>query len=173
VHGAFAEMAISRPDIDFFVKTKWDGNWRTAFHQAVNSRDISYNDIPNLLFSDEGDVHRLILDSCCVIALNSTTALEAAVLGRPVIRPYYSDAAGSASDHMLFVGEDDGFIYAESENSLKFHIETMADSFELWRKQRMENGIKTFEKYVSALDGGSVARYSEQIQRVIEERRCA
>lgn len=170
VHGRIAEMAISEPGVDFLVKSKWSGVWREAFYKALSDRGIWHDDVPNLTFSDEGDVNDIILNSLCVIALNSTTALESAVLGRPVIRPYYSDAGESASDYMLFIGEDDGFVYAESEGDLEWHVKSMIACAELWEEVRTEKSRGMFERYVSPLDGCCPSRYSECIEDVALDR---
>ena len=169
VHGAVGEIARDHPEIDVVIKPKWGGHWLDGVHGALHARGIDAGALPNLTVSADLDAQDLILNSDAAIAFGSTTMLEAAVAGRPVIVPFFDEAADPAyGEYIHLRGEFDAFDVACSEAELKaVALARLRDSRvpdDLLAKRRA-----LFERYVSAVAGGATARYTALIERVIGE----
>ena len=171
VHGAIGEIARDHPDIDVVIKPKWGGHWLDGIHGALRVRGIDAAALPNLTVSAELDAQDLILNSDAVIAFGSTTMLEAAVAGRPVVVPFFDEAADPAyGEYIHLRSEFDAFDVARSEAELKSlalaRLRDPSVPAELLAKRRA-----LFDRYVSAVSGGATARYTALIERVIAESR--
>ena len=55
----------------------------------------------NILIDANLDPQQLILDADVVVGINSTTILEAAIAGKPVVVPYFDDLKNSHADHAV------------------------------------------------------------------------
>ena len=92
VYGVIGQFALDHPDISVVIKIKkqWaKGNPDIAIGQSLKENGIDPSQLSNLHFTAEGDAQDFIFASDVVVGLNSTTILEAAVAGRPVIAPAF------------------------------------------------------------------------------------
>ncbi|MDG1143244.1 MAG: hypothetical protein P8N92_01175 [Burkholderiales bacterium] len=94
MHGEFARFAISRPDVEFVIKTKWGGNWREEVRAAIRRvLEVEIEDISNLTVTHLVPAQDLIESSLAVVGLNSTTLLEARLANVPTIIALFEEAA--------------------------------------------------------------------------------
>jgi len=90
VNVAFAKLAISRRDISFMVKFKPKDFYSicgSRFRAAIFNAGIDIEKINNLISTYEGEAQDLISGGDVVCGLNSTSLLEAAIAGKPVVAP--------------------------------------------------------------------------------------
>lgn len=91
-HQAFVRTARDNPDIHFVIKPKarhLAARWRDDFDRAMAEGDLRPGAIANLEITSEPDAQDLILRSDVICGFDSTTILEAALAGRPVVVPYF------------------------------------------------------------------------------------
>lgn len=93
VNQAIASLAVRRPDVDFVIKPKWGGDFVRRIESSLQRGGYDLNTLPNLRIDPSVDAQALILQADVVSAFNSTTMLEAAVAGKPVIVPLFEEAA--------------------------------------------------------------------------------
>lgn len=175
VHGAIGEFAKENPEVDITVKAKWGGDWEEALNRVLKEKGIRRDDIPNLNFDCHTDAHELILKSHAVVAFQSTTALEAGVLGRQVVWPDYAEAKSKFKDHIFFrnAGLHDVFLYVESPGELKNALSQLIIDPDLWDEARFRKFENLFERYIGPLDGKITERYASVIDNVIKKRRSS
>ena len=93
VHNAIAQLAVAHQNLQFVIKTKWDGLWHDKIASSIkNISNLDVNKISNLSIIHEENVHKLILNSDVIIAFNSTTVIESKLLNKNVIIPIFSEA---------------------------------------------------------------------------------
>jgi hypothetical protein len=124
---------------------------------------------PNLHVDPTLDAQEVILKSSVVLALNSTTQLEAAVAGLPVIMPYFKDMRGEAAgENVKFKEHTDLFDVPDTPEELmelvlrRLEDPTIAPGV-------MEKRRALFAQLVSSLDGGAAERYLDLLTRVVAE----
>lgn len=93
-HEEIVKFAKNNPTIKVYIKPKSrmfmkNNTWKDAFFESTKKISNDLNEIKNLIISPNLDSTKLILDSNFVIAFNSTVILEAAIIGKPVIIPYF------------------------------------------------------------------------------------
>ena len=93
VYVALATLAARRPDIDIVVKPKWGGDFVQRIEAALLRSNIDRSTLPNLRIDTAIGAQHLIMNADVVSAFNSTTMLEAAVAGKPVVVPLFDEAA--------------------------------------------------------------------------------
>ena len=94
-HKQVVLLAKENPDIRVIVKTKIAKHYMRYVKEIV--REVCDEPPKNLEFYHEGDVISLIQQSNLVVGLNSTTLIQALILGKRIASPDFAD---------LFTGED-------------------------------------------------------------------
>jgi len=124
VHTSVAELAVENRDLEFIIKTKWDGQWHDRVVSTIyEASGIDILCEPNISLVSEGNAQTLIKKSSVVIAFNSTTILEAGLLGRNVIVPVYAEALDKYfNSNLYFTKYLDSLIVASSNKNLKNKI---------------------------------------------------
>ena len=118
-------------------------------------------------FISTGNVHALIKASRVVIGYGSTAMLEAAIAGKAVILPKFSEFVEKKFQNVILYPDlHDCFEIAESAEDLKTKI------YEKWLNPstttfKMERRRWAFEKYVSALDGLATRRSLDLIRQYL------
>src|SRR5690606_10838918 len=92
-HCAIAVLARRRPDVDFVIKPKWAGDFQRRVEEALLRGGHAPRGIPHPRIDPAVDAQDLIFESDVVSAFNSTTMLEAAVAGKPVVQTMFAEAA--------------------------------------------------------------------------------
>ncbi len=167
VHVAVAEFAKENPSINVMIKLKWSGQWKEAILWMLSTNGINPSQLPNLYIEDSIDAQEQIGKSRVVIGYGSTTLLESAIRGVPVIVPGYGEVADPGfADKVTYPDLEDCFLLAEDPADLKSKIKK---SFEnpYVSPHTMELREKAFEKYLSFPDGSSTERYLTLLADVI------
>ncbi len=83
------DFALKHKDIKVIIKTK-SAKYYSDYVSGVLKKYFT-QDIPNLVITSIGNVKDLISESKVVIGYNSTALLEALLVGRLIIMPYFGD----------------------------------------------------------------------------------
>jgi hypothetical protein len=171
VHTAFAEVALSNPSVDFIIKPKWGGNWEEEIDKALRKSGLDYRDVPNLHLIVETDVHELILSSDVICGFQSTTMLEGAIAGKPVIVPYFEEALRPEyGDYIHFRDSFHLFDIADSKDKFASLITERLKNSHISPEIMAERNL-IFEKYVSSMDGDSLDKYAYIINKIVDKGR--
>ncbi len=174
VHVALARLAEQRPDVDFVFKPKPKDypRWRQQVDSAFAEAGIDAATLPNLVMDAELDAQDLILESSVVCGINSTTILEAAMAGKPVVVPFFQQLREQAyADSIKF---HDAFAYLDvAEDSERFAalVEERLARPEVSDRD-MAGRRAMFAKYVSDPDGGALQSYLSLLKRLVAEARA-
>jgi len=176
LHIAIIRLAQKLPDVEFVIKFKpeaiakrhssWDEYLRIA-----NGAGVDLSKLSNYTVEFNVNTHDLILNSDVIIALQSSTAVESSVAGKPVILPLF-------------------YNYKESKNFVDFYwrnhlglydVAESADELEVLVKERLKypeiderimgGRRKLFKDCFSDLDGVALRKYSEIIEKVVNSAR--
>ena len=170
-HVAFAKLAIQRPDVDFIIKTKWDGQWAHLIKKFIRENGVALETISNIEITSAGSAHDLIFDSAVVCSFASTTMLEAALAGKPVVVPHFGEVEEP---------EFRGRVKLLSSYHL-FDVATSKDEFQEIIKRRLIDPsvtndvyvqrLRLFELWVSPVDQSSMGRYVAELKTVVKDTR--
>ena len=170
LHLCFVEFAIHHPEIDVVMKTKPKDypSWRkNIFDETMASNNIDLSKIPNLILGGDLDLHSLFTESDVVCGLNTSAVLEAAVIGLPVIIPYFKDLQNRKYEERIFYRDAyDLFDIAESAEDLESLISKRLQNPVIDRGI-MERRKAYFEKHISSLKGDATKKYVALIKRVV------
>lgn len=172
LHLFFVQFAIQHPEIDVVMKHKPKGfhRWKEkVLYEAIKGFNIDINRIPNLIVRDGIDIHSLFIESEVVCGLNTSAILEAAVIGLPIIIPYFKDLQNTKYEERVFYRDAyDLFDIAKDVNELesiiidRLHNPTIDEEI-------MEERKALFEKYVSSMKGDATEKYVALIRQVVAE----
>jgi|SaaInlStandDraft_5_1057022.scaffolds.fasta_scaffold10691_4 hypothetical protein len=142
VHNSLYELAIDYPDIDFVIKAKWGGN---LVKQIISILPVS--ELPdNLEIIADCDVHTLMLDADIVSGFNSTTMMEAAALGIPVVYPVFNESNMiEYFKYLLYSDIRKCFNIAMSKEDFKYNLISLIDKYD---GIKHKCAIKAFQKYI-------------------------
>jgi hypothetical protein len=167
VHTAFGRLALSRPDIQFNIKLKWQGEWRKSVEKCISAGGAS--DCSNISIFSEGNAHQLIRNSRVVCSFNSSTMLEAGLMGKAVIVPHFEKAIPEKlKPYVKFRNRDDIFQIARSPSELQAGIQSALTSTKI-SKTVVKLRQKEFEKWLSPLDGNALENWCDCLDRLIEK----
>lgn len=170
-HVAVLEFARDNPNVEVIVKPKWGGSWIDNLLQLYAERGLDPSDVPNFTIIAEADVQALIETSHVVIGFASTTLLEAAIMGRPVIVPWFAEAVKEEwQSRLLFRQDRDIFDCANSPAELKTLIGGRLNN-PVIDPPVAERRRQVFAKYVAPLDGSAAARTAEAFRTLIDTSR--
>ena len=128
---------------------------------------------PNLWIDPFSDAQDLILGASVVVAFNSTTLIEAAIAGLPVIMPnfryvregpYANDVLLREYSHLFDVPDT-------AEDLVEMVLYRLRDPS--IPDEIMEGRRRLFADALSALDGNATERYVQLLKRVVSDRRPA
>lgn len=163
-HVAFAQLAHAMPDVDFVIKTKWEGTFYDLIRRAFEANGVA-SDIPNLTITASGDAADLIFSSDVVCGFASTTVLEAGIAGKPVVVPAFEEALRAPYDERVKLsGYRDLFDFADSP---KAFIATIVKHLEGSRvlEREMTQRWEAFDTWVSDTAAGAVEKYIDVFDR--------
>ena len=132
VHGEIGRLAQQHPDIRFVIKPKWANHWIERIEDAIRRvAGVDPDSLPNLEITATANAQELIEGSSVVVGINSTTLLEAKLIGRRVVVPLFAEAAGKYYDgHVYFKKYMDTFRVAKSPEELGEAILAQLDGSE-------------------------------------------
>lgn len=171
VHGSMARLAAAMPEVEFVIKPKWGGSWLDQVRAAVERAGLRPEDLPNLRVSADLNAQDLILESDVVISFGSTTGLEAAVAGLPVILPFFDEVGVQEyRDYIHLLHDQDAFDIARSQEHLEeLIVARLADPSV--PAEIMNLRWRLFDKYVSSPDGNAVEQYVDALESMVAESR--
>lgn len=166
VHQAFGQFALENPDIDVVIKPKWDGTWTDKILATFEKANIPAK-MSNLTISSELDPHEVILNSDVICCFGSTTLLEAAIVGKPVIMPVFAEAIEEKyQDYVLFNEYKSLFDIASSEQHMKsLLLKRLKDP--AISEECMVQREAAFRHFVSSIFGGSAERIATIIAKKV------
>ncbi len=173
-HGAMAALAQRRPDVDVVIKPKADVlrdlRWHTELRDAFKHWGVDPdNRPPNLRVDAKPDAQDLILRSSVVVALNSTTQLEAAVAGLPVVMPNFRALRESPfAANVRFREHSDLFDVPDTGEDLIELVQARLQDPSV-SPEIMERRRALFAELVSPVEGNAVGRYAELVRRIVGE----
>ena len=158
-HVAVARFALRNPRVPVMIKPKWFYRWKEHLLLILNEAGISLEDVPNLHICEDIDAQAQIKRSRVIVGYGSTTLLEAAIAGKPVIVPEFGEiAAGQKwASSKTYPDVSDCFDLAMSQENLLSLLELKYKNPEVSEKC-MERRRRAFERYVSYLDGSATVR---------------
>ena len=174
VHSFFVHFALRYPEIDVVVKPKPKQPLvpkKMVLLEQLKNISIEIEKIPNLTIREDLDLHDLFLETDVVCGLQTSALLEAAVIGLPVIIPYFKDLQNQKYDERLFYRDAyDLFDIANDVKELEMMILQRLRNPAIDKKVMMgRKGL--FEEFVSTLDCNATEKYAECIKQVIENQR--
>jgi glycosyltransferase involved in cell wall biosynthesis len=166
VHVSMAELAQRHPDIDFIIKTKWAGQWYDEVNYVLRKNGFEPEKIPNLIVTKDLNVHEAILDSTVVCSYGSTTVLEAAIAGKPVVVPFFDEPLEQDPETITLMEYFKEFYVADSPANLIKLIETKLEDPSV-PLDKLEIYRDIFSRNVSPWEGNSLEKYTEKIKEII------
>ena len=173
-HGPIALLAARHPEIDFLIKPKTgtlrNPRFKPELDRAFRHWDIDPKNLPaNLRIDPSLDAQEVILKSSVVLALNSTTQIEAAVAGLPVIMPYFKDMrCAPAGRNVKFKEHMDLFEVPDTPEQLMERVLARIDDPTV-PEEIMDKRRALFSELVSTIEGGAAERYVDLLRRVVAE----
>ncbi len=169
-HRAFFRFLYKNPDVNGILKLKWRGGdheWENAIAECFLDEGLTHAQLDNLVITADGDSLDLLKSSTAVISFGSTTMLEAAVSGKPVIVPTFAEAAESVmEDKVLHFKNLNRFNCAHSEEEFET---LMSRGIAGKLKIDKEGARKLFEDWIAPLDGEVASRHSAYFDTIISD----
>jgi hypothetical protein len=135
----------------------------------LKGSSIEIEKIPNLTIRDDLDLHDLFFETDVVCGLQTSALLEAAVIGLPVIIPYFKDVQNQKYDERLFYRDAyDFFDIAKDVNELESIITYRLHNPTIDEKI-MEDRRAYFEKHISSVKGDATEKYVALIRQIVAE----
>ena len=164
------DMSLAYPEIMFCIKPKRDDEGIQAFYDFLSDRNIGIDDLPNIQINDRIDFYDALSESNVICGLQTTAVLEAAVIGKPVILPFFKEYRESDwssrfgyKDHLeLFdVPEDEG----QLRDMILEKIDTADCSQDVLQRRRA-----LFSKWISPMNINSSEATISVVRQVCQER---
>jgi predicted glycosyltransferase len=123
--------------------------------------------LKNYTIEPDANVHDLIMNSDVIIALQSTTAAESAIAGKPVIFPlFYNFRQTKIFNNFIWKDYLDLFDVAEGPDELESLVVERLRNPEV-NENIMEGRRGLFKKVFSDIEGVALERYVETIKNVL------
>ena len=160
-HITFVELAEMNKDIDFVIKTKFDGHWHDQINQTIyDAMGIDLKNVTNIKLIAEGSVHDIIRDSSVVVAFNSTTVLESLAMGVDVVLPIFHEAKYKYSKtNVMFTKYFKYLNIASSKEQLMNKV--LEGHFDQNKKFNLPEQMAV--DFIGYFDGNSVNRFIKKI----------
>ncbi len=172
IHSAVVELAIEHPDIDFVIRPKGlsmkGASWK-FYKQVLDEIGLDMNEVDNYSVDASSDTHELILNSDVFCAFHSSTAIEAAISGKPVILPVF-ESFRSIENYQDFQWKKhiEVFNVANNKNHFKSLIISLIKS-PLVSSEVLNERKKIFKTYFNNIDGTSLNGCVDVIKGVVED----
>lgn len=166
------KFAIKNPDVDIFIKPKGrtlrKTNWWDDFKECSQEIEIDYGRLKNLKISSNFDTYELLQKSLYIIALNSTVILEAGLLGKPIIIPFF-DKYKKFKDYVYFNKHFSYYDIPKNPRELQLIFKKrLKENFVSNIVQKKRKGL--FKKYFHFFDQNISDIYFKIIYTTIKEK---
>ena len=169
----FLSFSIKFPEIDVVIKPKPKGlkPWeKEVMFEMIGDAGTENNKLLNLIIRNDIDIHSLFRESDVVCGLNTSALLEAAVIGLPIIIPYFKDLQCPKYDERLFY-RDAYSLFDIAEDTIEL------ESLILYRLENpiieekiMEGRKALFGKYVSSVKGDATEKHVTLIKEIVNKK---
>jgi len=173
LHTSFIHLAKRHPEVDFVVRPKREemsdqASWG-VYLKVVNESGIDLNKLKNYIVEPDANAHDLIINSDVVISLHSTTTIEAAIAGKPVIFPlFYNYKETKKFNDFMWHKYLNLFDVAESAGEFKSLVEEKLEN-SVVDENTMESRRRLFKKLFTDLEGVALKKYMVTIEKVIAD----
>jgi len=161
-HVAFVRTARDNPGIEFVIKPKpkdMVSSWARDMRAATRAAGLDVDEIANLRIDSTPDAQDLILQSDVVCGLQSTTLLEAALAGKPVIVPYFRRFRDGANGELFFY-RTVAHIFDIAEDTDDFaRLLLVRAAQPAVTDAVMAERRRVFTDHISDVNGGTTERY--------------
>jgi len=171
IYTTFLKFANEHSEIDVVIKPKNKKEYKNLYEmldRIIEGTEIVFEKISNLYIRSDLDVQELLFEADVVCGLRTTALLEAAIVGKPVIIPYFKDLQDPKYDgYIIFRDSFHLFDIAKDVNELeslilkRLHNQTID-------KKIMEGRKALFESFISSLDGDATEKYVALIKSVVD-----
>ena len=174
IHLEFVKLAQELTDVDFIIKPKPKHNhpeseWRKDFNELLNKHAIDISLIKNLTINPYLNAQDLVFSSDVICGLDSTTHLEAAYAGKPVVIACYERFNTSEEARYFFLrGYEDAFDMAIDGDNFKELIRKRLNDPHITDKA-MALRKELFAEKVADLSQNIIKNYVDCIGAVISE----
>jgi len=174
IHVVIAELAVEYPEIDFVIKPKdimMRGDSWLFYNEVLKGIGFNQDKVNNYSIEPYADVHELILSSNVICGLQSSTVIESAISGLPVILPVFKNYRES-ENYKDFAWSKylDLFNVPNNKTHLKEMIIELMDSpfvgDDVLNKRRI-----LFKKFFNDVNGESLNKYAKVITEVAGDRK--
>lgn len=163
-HGAFARFAAENPHISCIVKVKWLHIWQDRVHEAAKLAGVQLEELTNFRITEEDNPHDLIISSSVVCGFGSTTLLEAALAGRPVVVPLLGEALDPTyQDKIILLEDTTHMVTAFSEVDFIAKISAATEAPTTLAMSKFE-AMQLFKKWVAPTDGSALIKTCNAIE---------
>ena len=172
VYLAVFEFARRHPEVSVVIKLKRQQKKKRTrpIVNILQLEDIfekEFAKLPNLLFTAEGNAQDHIFNSDVVIGINSSTVVEAAVAGRPVIVPFFESMRVPKYLHQIdFSDQLDMFDAPRDQAEFLSMLERRLHDLSV-DDATMERRWQAFDKGVGSRDGQVRERIVAKLLEVI------
>jgi hypothetical protein len=167
-HGVLGELARDHPEIDFIIKAKW-GNprWFNMIKQAMRDHGTEPDQLANLVLTDDQLVIDLIQRADVVVSFGSTTMVEAAFAGKPVIVPCFAEALSPQYRNYVHCQEDfDLFDIARSPGNLRELVLSRL-THEGFDREIVKGRREMFDRYLGSGNVSALNRHAAVFDEII------
>jgi hypothetical protein len=172
VHETIIKLAYKYKDIDFIVKPKDvmvnSSQWK-YYDMAVEKSEVDVSSLENYSIEPYSNVHDLIFSSDVVCAMNSSTALESAFIGKPVILPVFKEYRDS-KNFEDFHWKDDLSLFDVADDKYDFErliLQRLDDDDIDMKTATARNEL--FYKWFDQPKEGALSEYTHIINTVIDK----
>ena len=165
VHEAFAELVQEFSQYDFVIKSKAKDLYTDIprkLYPIYQSLGVDIKALPNLTISSTLDVHDLILSARAIVGYGSTTMLEAAITGKPVIVPFFRALRESDyAQDFCYVNYSDIFTLVDDGVDFKRVLSAAIVQPAQIEETVLQKRHRVFEKYLTSFDCQAHQRYKK------------
>jgi hypothetical protein len=173
VHTAIAELSLDHPDIDFIIKPKkimMDSKSWSYYEEVLKEIGFNREEVENYSVNPYADVHKLMLNSDVICALQSSTVIESSISGKPIILPIFKNYR-QTDNYKDFTWRryTDLFTVADDKNHFKKMI------LESINKPPIDHAVldkrkKVFKKFFNDIEGVSLIKCTDVIINIVNNR---
>jgi hypothetical protein len=171
VYVTLINFANKHSEIDVVIKPKNKKEYTNLYEMLgwiIEGTEIVFEKISNLYIRSDLDAQKLLFETDVVCGLRSTVLLEAAIVGKPVIIPYFKALQDFKYDGDIYFRDSlHLFDIAKDVNELesiiidRLHNPTIDEKI-------MEERKAYFEKYISGMKGDATEKYVALIKSVVD-----
>ncbi len=169
-HQMVALFAKENPNIDIVIKPKIEisrkTDWYESFYKSIREISIDVDSLKNLSILPNADPHELIMKSLFTIGLNSSVVLESAIVGIPVIIPYFKEMRTKKYyDTIYFRNYLDCFDTPCSSEELMKKMYLRLNERKI-SKNIQKKRVEIFENYMGKFDGSICKKYTSELNQM-------